>query len=426
MEAETQRARLRSLTEQAQQMVEQSHRLAQRADALAARWHAAQAATPPPVDYDAVHLATELETLNTELTSQLELERTLALAERTRLAAILEAMGDAVLVVDAAGSPLLTNRAYHEVIGPEPVSFEDDAGEALPESATPRRRAAQGESFTLSCVVRRADGRRRWCEATGRPVPHSAELQGVVVLRDITERTLLRLQEEFLALASHELRTPLTPARGYLEMVPQALAVGDAERAERYAATALEQVRRLDDLVGDLLDVGRLSGEKLVLGRQEVDLGAVVRQALLAARITAEAQRQQLTLEVPEAPLLVCGDAGRLEQVTLNLLTNALTYAASSPTIAVRLRREAQEAVLEVQDAGPGIPSANLPHLFSRFYQVARRDRPSRGGLGLGLYLVQQLVEAHGGTVGVTSTVGHGTTFTVHLPLLLPSEGRML
>jgi two-component system CheB/CheR fusion protein len=183
-------------------------------------------------------------------------------------------------------------------------------------------------------------------------------------------------------------------------------------------ARAVEHVQRLNALVGDLLDVGRLRGGQMRLEREEIDLGAVVRRAVEMAEVEAGAQGQTITLEAPEEPLLVAGDARRLEQVALNLLTNAIRYAAQSPTIAVRLGRDtaAGQAVLEVQDAGPGIAAADLPHLFSRFYQVARSDRPSRGGLGLGLYLVQQLVVAHGGTVGVASTVGVGTTFTVRLP----------
>lgn len=186
-------------------------------------------------------------------------------------------------------------------------------------------------------------------------------------------------------------------------------------------ARALEQVRRLDGLVGDLLDVGRLRGGKLSLEMGMVDLGAVVRRAVEAAGLAAGTRGQSILLDAPTAPVLVQGDAARLEQVALNLLTNAVTYAPASPTIAVRLWRDADAgAALEVRDDGPGIPAADLPRLFSRFYQVERPDRPSRGGLGLGLYLVQELVEAHAGTVAVASVVGEGTTFTVRLPLTRP------
>src|SRR5205085_12549535 len=117
-------------------------------------------------------------------------------------------------------------------------------------------------------------------------------------------------------------------------------------------------------------------------------------------------------------PLLVYGDAGRLEQVLLNLLTNALAHAPEASRIEVRLRRVDDEVELQVQDYGRGIAATALPHLFTRFYQIARPDRPSQGGLGLGLFICQQLVTAHGGRMDVRSTEGEGTTFTVWLPLL--------
>ncbi len=118
------------------------------------------------------------------------------------------------------------------------------------------------------------------------------------------------------------------------------------------------------------------------------------------------------------APLWVRGDAGRLEQVLVNLLTNAATHAPSARAIDVRLRRVGAEAALEVQDYGRGIAAAQVPHLFTRFYQVARADRPAQGGLGLGLFICQELIAAHGGHITVASTEGEGTTFTVWLPLL--------
>lgn len=245
----------------------------------------------------------------------------------------------------------------------------------------------------------------------------SGGIIGVIgVAHDVTDRTLLRLQDEFLALAIHELRTPLTPARGYLEMLPRALATGNSERAARYAALAFDQMRRLDGLVSDLLDVGRLRGGKLRLEMAEVDLAEVTRRAREAGQI--EAGTQAIVLDAPLDAVNVHGDAVRLEQVVLNLITNAIKYAPGSETIDVRLRATDGEAVLSVSDTGAGIAAADLPHLFSRFYQVEQPNRPSRGGLGLGLYLVKELVEAHGGAVAVASILGQGTIFTVRLPLM--------
>ena len=237
-------------------------------------------------------------------------------------------------------------------------------------------------------------------------------MHGVVVIRDITERTLRRRQDEFLALASHELRTPLTPLAGYLQLIQQA---GDLDRSRRFAALAHHQTQRLNRLVGDLLDVGRVHGGKLHLVVEPLDVGALVARVCASVEIAFVVP---IRLEMPTTPVMVCGDAVRLEQVLLNLLTNALTYAPQSPFIDVRLAQTAEEAVLDVEDYGPGIPAPALPHLFSRFDQVEQRERPSQQGLGLGLFICHQLVAAHEGSITVRSGEGEGSMFTVRLPLL--------
>ena len=241
---------------------------------------------------------------------------------------------------------------------------------------------------------------------------------GVVVIRDITERTLRHLQDAFLGLASHELRTPLTPIRGYLQMLSRRLQErGDHEQEQRYTGLVRAQVERLTGLIDDLLDVGRLEGGKLGVAAVPLELTPMIARVVETLRPDAAAQGQDIVLEAPAAPLRVRGDAERLEQVAFNLLTNALKYAPGSPEIVVRLAREAGQAVLAVQDAGPGIPAEALPHLFERFYQV-RPGALSRQGLGLGLFLTRELVAAHGGTIEARSTEGAGATFIVRLPVL--------
>src|SRR5918911_2329262 len=398
---------LGQLSAHAQRLVEQSRLLAQGADHVASQWPSEQSAHPgrgiPAAD---------LEILNTELTRQLAVERAHGEAERARLEAILGMTHDAVLLMDATGVPVLTNRAYAELFGPVGFVLEDERGDPLPERETPQGRAARGESFGLSFVVRRVDGSRRWCEANGQSLRYEGETHGVVVIRDITERTLRCRQDEFLALASHELRTPLTPLAGYLELIQQA---GDLERSRRFAGLAHHQTQRLNRLVGDLVDVGRLHGGKLHLVVEPLDVGALVARVRASVEIDSPAP---IRLDRPTMPVMVCGDAVRLEQVLLNLLTNALTYAPQSPFIDVRLAQTAEEAVLDVEDYGPGIPASALRHLFSRFYQVEQRERPSQQGLGLGLFICHQLVTAHEGSITVRSGEGEGSVFTVRLPLL--------
>ena len=162
----------------------------------------------------------------------------------------------------------------------------------------------------------------------------------------------------------------------------------------------------------------RLHEGKLQLDRQAVDLVPLVQGLVEAMQAATDGPRVELA--VVEGPLVVSGDAARLGQVVLNLLTNAVKYAADGERIDVRLRREEGAALLEVQDDGPGIPAAALPHLFDRFYQAGRRT--AEDGLGVGLFITRELVRAHGGAIAVRSREGEGATFTVRLPLLALEE----
>ena len=381
----------------------------------------------------------ELETLNEELqatveelnatTGELEARggELTALAQvseerRARLEAILAGMGDAVLVVDAADRPLLHNAAYARLFGSADAPFPaaDATGLPLPPGTAPRERLARGGAFADEFTLA-ADGVTRWFEAVGTPIrdPEGRLQWGVLVIRDITARSLQRLQDEFLALASHELRSPLAALGGYVQLIARALddrVAGDAALARplRQAGTAREQVERLDRLVGDLTDVARLQSGRLTLQRAPAQLDAIAARAVELAQTIAP--DRTIRLDIGDPPFPVDGDTARLEQALLNLLTNALRHAPGS-AIDVRLRRAGDTAALEVRDDGPGIPAVALPDLFSRFYQVRRGERAAGGGLGLGLFIAREIVVAHGGTIAVASVEGAGSTFTIRLPL---------
>jgi two-component system, chemotaxis family, CheB/CheR fusion protein len=377
----------------------------------------------------------ELHTANTDLSARGEeleqLSRTLQAQhqrseqERARLSAILAGMADAVLVVAPDGTPLLSNAAYQQHFDSSEgvLELEDDQGGALPAGTLPWDRAARGEAFTQTFTRRQADATRRWYEAVGQPIHHDATLLwGVVVIRDITEHNLRRLQAQFLALANHELRAPMVPIKGYLQLLANLLArQGDSGKAAHYAQMALSEVERLQRLANDLLDVSRLQNDQFSLNLAPVELAG-----LLAAIVESEQLRTtqlQLNLSIADEPLVVRGDSGRLGQVVRNLLGNAITHAMGSTRVAVRLRRVDGMAELSVEDDGAGIPAEHLPDLFGRFYQVTH-DRQNTG-LGLGLYIAQQIVVAHNGTIAVSSTVGVGTIFTVRLPLLVPDKAEV-
>lgn len=232
-------------------------------------------------------------------------------------------------------------------------------------------------------------------------------------------RAAVRLRDDFLSVASHELKTPLTPLHLRLQSLrreaqdatlpPEKL----RERVSRAVEGAEAQVRKLGDLVNDLLDVARISAGKLQLERVPVDLAELVRE--VAARFTPQAQKAgcALELDVP-ATLVGLWNTQRLEQVVINLLTNALKYGVGKP-VHLRLVSEGTRAHLTVRDEGIGIAVDDQARIFERF-ERAVSDRHF-GGLGLGLYICRQIVDALGGTISVRSEPGQGATFEVRLPL---------
>ncbi|HLJ82272.1 MAG TPA: ATP-binding protein, partial [Ktedonobacterales bacterium] len=289
----------------------------------------------------------------------------------------------------------------------------------LPPDQLPQQRAARGESFSMEFTLDAETGERRWFEADGQPI-HGGENEqqrwGVLVIRDITDRSLRRLQDEFIAMASHELRTPLTPLQSYLQMLLKLFADRTADDlARHYTESSLEQVRRLARLVGDLLDVSRLQSGKYTFKSERIAFNQLVVRAVEAAQTLAAGQA--IRLDTTDVPLNVVGDPDRMEQALLNLFTNAITYAPETKHIDVRLRRASTNAEVRIRDYGPGIPAADISHLFNRFYQAERADRDSRRGLGLGLYITREIVTAHGGTITAESQNGKGATFIITLPL---------
>jgi PAS domain S-box-containing protein len=252
------------------------------------------------------------------------------------------------------------------------------------------------------------------------------------IVRDITERKRLeqelrqRLQEladadrqkdDFLAMLAHELRNPLAPMSSALQLMktPGASAAMVAK-----AQDVMErQMQHLVRLVDDLLDVSRIVRGKIELRREPVDIVVAVAGAVETAQPAIDAQGHQLTVLLPERPVLVNADLIRLAQVIANLLTNAAKYTEKAGRITIAVDREGEAAVVRVRDTGLGIAPELLPRIFDPFTQGDRLLARSQGGLGIGLTLVKRLVEMHGGSVEATSAgPGKGSEFIVRLPAL--------
>ncbi len=237
-----------------------------------------------------------------------------------------------------------------------------------------------------------------------------SEMQAAVLMRD-----------RFLSIASHELKTPLTSLIGYTNLMQRRMSRGEStmtERDSKAVRVIYEQSLRLNRLVTALLDLSRIQSGQLLLELQHIDLKP------LLLRIVEELQtttlHHQLRYEPCEGPVWVLADELRLEQVFQNLIQNAVKYSPEGGSVQVVLSREHTMACVSVQDSGIGIPQASLSHLFDRFYRATNVDGQHISGMGLGLFIVREIVLLHDGSVGVVSREGEGSTFTVELPLSAP------
>ena len=243
-----------------------------------------------------------------------------------------------------------------------------------------------------------------------------------VATRRALERTMERLREEerrknqFMAVLGHELRNPLAGIDGGLRLIEEG---ADRERAQWALAMMRNQVRQLTSLLDDLLDVSSIARDKLALRRRVVPLVQLVEAAAASTAARLADCGQRLIVSLPGEPLQVDADPRRIEQVLANLLGNASKYSDPETEIRLEVRSDGGEAVIEVSDHGFGIEAQMIDRIFEPFLQAPRRDdRPMVGGLGIGLTLVRQLAELHGGSATARSAgPGFGSTFTVRLPL---------
>jgi PAS domain S-box-containing protein len=360
------------------------------------------------------------------------------------LAAIIQSSDDAIVSKDLNGVILSWNPAAERIFG---YAADEVIGKSIQIIIPEDRRAEEIEVLAkvsagagvdhYETIRRRKDGSLIDISLTVSPIRNSTgKIVGASkVARDITERKRLaqaehahlirertfqteanRIKDQFLATLSHELRTPLNAIIGWAEM----LLAGNLNDQE--AALGLRTIERNAraqiQLVDDLLDVGRITSGKMRLHIQAVDLVDIAKSAMDIVRPSATAKKIKLTGEWKRPELFVQGDPDRLQQVAWNLLSNAIKFTAARGQVDVRVEPDSEgNACLIVEDSGAGIADRFLPHVFDRFRQQDGSLTRTHGGLGLGLAIVRQIVELHGGSVDVESTgEGKGSTFTVLLP----------
>ena len=285
-------------------------------------------------------------------------------------------------------------------------------------------RLVKGEiaKYQLEKRFIRADGEPVWIlltasllsDARGAPLYVFSQMQDISELKRAEQ-----LKDEFFALVSHELRTPLTSVIGYLELLAD---MQPPDAARHFLEVAMRSSERLQRLVGDLLFMAELEAGRLGLEEGEVDLNAVVAEAVETA--ATRGRGQGITLELTAEQAAVCsGDRDRLAQVVDNLLSNALKYTPEGGKVDVTLRSDGGGAVIEVADNGVGIPAEEQSRLFERFFRASSATEQATPGVGLGLTIVKAIVEGHGGRISIHSEQDVGTTARVELPVAANGAG---
>jgi two-component system, OmpR family, phosphate regulon sensor histidine kinase PhoR len=372
---------------------------------------------------EAAELAALAGSLNS-LAARVEEQIAAVAAERDLLKAILASMSEGVLVVDREGRALLVNPAFQRLFGlagdvtgklPLEVARYPEMAAILDEAFAHGQ--AEGRQFELRA------GERRTVSLAAAALASEAG-GAVVVARDTTEAQRVNaMRRDFVANVSHELKTPLAAIRGYAETLADG-ALSELETARRFTARILDQCRRLQALLDDLLTLSRLESVEIPLERRPVDLAALAEREIEALAKAAEERGVRVALtDGPPTPPVV-GDAAALGRLLANLLDNAIKYNRPGGEVTVAVEARGDALLLTVADSGIGIPGAALPRIFERFYRVDKGRARDEGGTGLGLAIVKHAAQAHGGRVEVESRMGQGTAFRVVLPLAgAPAEG---
>ena len=370
-------------------------------------------------------------------------ERKRVESDRQMFVTLVENSTDFIGICDLDGVPFFINRAGLELVGLKDIDearqvrieeffFPEDQAKVVNEFFPTVLNNGHGE---IEIRFRHfKTGEARWMAYKVLALTDSANqpIAFATVSQDVTERRRLtddlrrlaadlsdadRRKNEFLATLAHELRNPLAPMSNMLEVVKRS--EGDGEVLKRAHETLERQLGQMIRLVDDLLDLNRVTHDRLELRRSEVELSSVVQQAVEVARPLVDSAGHHLTIDLPAEPIYLNADRARLAQVFGNLLNNSCKYTRPKGSISLSAERAGDEVVVTVKDNGAGIPPDKLDSIFDMFMQVDGTSERSQGGLGIGLTLVKRLTEMHGGSIEARSAgEGEGSEFIVRLPVL--------
>lgn len=344
--------------------------------------------------------------------------------EKEKLSSILSNMSDGVIATDRDGQIILINQPACEMLG---VREREILGRGILEiipiasDGEQEQTISWNEPFLMEPIENEEN---RILKVTFTRLHHRQPIHKglIAVLQDVTEEEKLdRQRKEFVANVSHELRTPLTTLKSYLEALDEG-AVRDPEIASRFVGVTLKETERMIRLVSDLLHLSRLDSNRMAIKRRRISLIQIISQAMERFSVQFQNKGIQVKLETDDPMLEVWGNRDGIAQVLDNFISNAVKYSYSDSVLFIRVYACEQNAVVEIEDQGVGIPNRDLVHVFERFYRVDKARSREMGGTGLGLSIAREIILSHHGKVSIESEVQCGTKVTFTLPIAKEEE----
>ncbi|MED3549285.1 two-component system histidine kinase PnpS [Cytobacillus praedii] len=344
-----------------------------------------------------------------------------------RLAALIENMGSGLILIDKKGYISLINRPYKELFRVHDFEYMNKLYyEVIQQQEIT---SIIEELFMTEQKIRKqifiplSHGRQHF-EIYGVPIIGTNDVwKGILlVFHDISDlKKLEQVRKDFVANVSHELKTPITSIKGFSETLLDG-AMEDKQALEAFLKIILQESDRLQSLIQDLLDLSKMEQLGFHLSIQQHNIRTTLEEVIAILHKKADEKEIKLQFEADKESILIEGDADRLKQVFLNLVSNAISYTPEGGHVFLRLSESASSIFVEVKDTGIGMEQSEVPRIFERFYRVDKARSRNSGGTGLGLAIVKHIVEAHKGTIIVTSQVGKGTTFLIELNKRLDDE----